>query len=796
MRRKFFTLFALLWTIVAIADVPFVYTVENTGVGCTAPPLPSVNDLPSIVRLPDPFAWSDGHGRITSFDDWKCRRSEIKAEIEHYEIGVKPNRPANISATYSGNILTVTVIENEKTVTLKSNVVMPTAGTGPFPVIIGMNSPTGSLSSSIFSSCIQIPFMHDQVATYNMSGTKDLNSPFYQMYPELSQAGDYCAWSWGVSRLIDGIELVQQQLNADLKHIGVTGCSYAGKMALFAGAFDERIALTIAQESGGGGTASWRISETLGSVEKISSTNYSWFMPALRDNFNGKVEKLPYDHHELLSMIAPRALLALGNDGWTWMADESGYIACMAAREVWKLMGVEDRFGFDFTGGHNHCSAAQSQVAAVTSFVDRFLCGNNDINTNILTSPYQNVNYQFWISDWANVTEPDVALEKVWLEAESVDCVTIGSDFAVKEDPNASNGKYVTAKDNLNSLDAAPGVQGLITIPFTVNKHRDFHVYFRLNCPAGSEDSFWVQIDNGPFVAYDGLNTNGEWQWTHIVSQALLAGPHKINIGYRENGAKLDKICITNDPANQLPTGMGESETGCVSIPKYFIFDFETGNITGWTKQNPGRGIDITQEDKYSGEYALKMVNGTGTSAWSIQAFTPPVEVVSGHAYNVSFWIRAVGGGGKGRISTTGSGQLGNQYWADFTVGDTWQQVAYKNLTATGNTVQLAFDMGYIANKTYYIDDIEFKDISVDPQPTVIIPDIEISDIKMFSPAPGVLNVMAPENSKVKITDIIGRTIGTYSVQTYSLELSLYTGTYIVSIENKNRTWTQKVLVK
>jgi hypothetical protein len=31
------------------------------------------------------------------------------------------------------------------------------------------------------------------------------------------------------------------------------GCSYADKMALFAGAFDERIALTIAQESGGGG---------------------------------------------------------------------------------------------------------------------------------------------------------------------------------------------------------------------------------------------------------------------------------------------------------------------------------------------------------------------------------------------------------------------------------------------------------------------------------------------------------------------------------------------------------------
>jgi hypothetical protein len=714
MRKVLFILWATLYAVAVLADdVPFVYNVENTGATCAQPPLPAANDLPSIVRLPNPFEWSDGRGTIASFNDWKCRRAEIKAEIEHYEIGVKPNRPANLSATYADGKLTVTVIENGETLTLSSAVTLPD-GPGPFPIIIGMNSRTGSLSPSLFDGFIQIPFTHNQVASYSMSGSKDLNAPFYKMYPHLSAAGDYCAWSWGISRLIDGIELVKNDLKADINRIGVTGCSYAGKMALFAGAFDERIALTIAQESGGGGTASWRVSETLGSVEKISSTNYSWFMPALRDHFNGKVEKLPYDHHELLAMIAPRALLALGNDDYVWMADESGYVACMAAREVYKFLGVEDRFGFDFSGGHSHCAAAPSQTAAVASFVDRFLRGNASIDTNITTSPYQNVNYQFWISEWANVTEPAVAPEQLYSEAESADCVLLGSDLIVENDADASAGKYVTVKAGQNSPDAAPaGAQGLLVRPFTVNNSHGFQLYLRLNSPSAA--SLWIQIDNGDFFSFD-VNTGGQWQWLPVANAPLLIGPHTLSIGFRTEGVKLDRIFLTNDPA-EIPTGLGGEETGCIALPICSILDFEAGSIAGWTKQNAGAGIDLTQEDVHWGNYALKMVNGLGTSAWGVQAFTPEIEIASGHVYNVTFWVKAVGGGGRGRISTTGTGSLGGTYWADFTVGDDWQKITHNNLTASGNTVRLSFDMGYVANKTYYIDDIVFEDITADPKP-------------------------------------------------------------------------------
>jgi len=381
-----------------VADVPLVYSKENTGEKCTPPQLAAPGQCPSVQKLPDPFEWSNGSGRVKTLADWECRRNEIKAEIENYELGKKPAPPQSVKATYSGGTLTVVVNDGSGSLTLTSKITVP-SGSGPFPVIIGMNSGTGALSSSLFSGFIQVPFMHDQCAKYSMNGQKDTNAPFYKMYPNLKQAGDYTAWSWGVSRLIDGLEQVKDQINADISHIGVTGCSYAGKMALFAGAFDERIALTIPQESGGGGINSWRVSDTIGNVEKIDNTNYSWFMQALKNNFNNKADRLPYDHHELIAMIAPRAFFTMGNPDYEWLGDKSGYTSAMAAYEVWKAMGIEDRYGFNFIGGHTHCQAASSQTNDVTKFIDRFLRGKNTSTANMLSSTVKH-DYSSWIATW------------------------------------------------------------------------------------------------------------------------------------------------------------------------------------------------------------------------------------------------------------------------------------------------------------------------------------------------------------------------------------------------------------
>jgi hypothetical protein len=363
---------------------------ENSGSNCMA----SAAGTKKNMKLPDPFAMHDGT-RITTKAQWECRRNEIKKDLEKYEIGPKPE-PASVSATLSGTTLTVTVTTSAGSLTLTSKVT--TASGTDNCVAIGMNG-----NASLISGCVQVPFMHDDVVKYGSASTQYQSDPFYKVYPELwGKVGNYSAWAWGISRLIDGIDKVKDQLKVDMTKIGVQGCSYAGKMALFGGAFDERVALTMAEESGGGGINSWRTSQdfytrTKTNIEKIDNTNYSWFLSSMKslDPYS-----LPHDHHELIAMVAPRAFVTFGNQDYEWLGDESGYKSVNAAKEVWKAMGIEDHIGYDFTSNHNHCRPPASQTNTAAAFVDRFLKGKT-ANTAIYIKP-QEGNFDL---DYTNVID-------------------------------------------------------------------------------------------------------------------------------------------------------------------------------------------------------------------------------------------------------------------------------------------------------------------------------------------------------------------------------------------------------
>ena len=384
--------------------IPLVYDKEYTNDNFQLPGILPIDKLPEIATLPDPFAWADGSGRSTDFKDWKRHRFEIAHQLQHYELGMKPVTPRDsIEAILNNGTLRVIVHENGEVLLLTAPIKYP-EGNGPFPAIIGIGRSTGALPEQLFDKrkIAQITFDFTQVMSHTQ---KRGNEPINRLYPEQTEMGSYCAWSWGISRLIDGLEKVEKKSRIDLSHLAISGCSFAGKMALFAGAFDERIALTIAQEPGGGGVNAWRVSETLENVETLGRTNYAWFLESMRQFAGKNVNRLPIDHHELAALIAPRALLVLGNTDYEWLAEESNYVSCQAARMVWKAFGIEDRMGFSIQGGHMHCMLPKSQYPEVEAFIDKFLLGKTYVDTFVTKADmFEDMDYLKWMP-WANEIE-------------------------------------------------------------------------------------------------------------------------------------------------------------------------------------------------------------------------------------------------------------------------------------------------------------------------------------------------------------------------------------------------------
>lgn len=371
------------------------------GGGCTVPPMPSYASLPANSFLPDPFTFLNGTP-VRTRADWTCRRAEIATLAQEFEYGYKPNTPNSATtATRTGNTLAVTVTDNGRTISFNASITYPTTGVAPYPAIIGVGG--SSLNNSALASMgvAVINFPNNEIAQQTNQSSRGVGK-FYDMYGSSHSAGALMAWAWGVSRLIDAIEKTPAA-NIDPTRLGVTGCSRNGKGALAAGAFDERIKLTIPQESGSGGSGSWRVSDWMLSQGQTTQTlsqivNENVWFRANFNQFSTTANKLPFDHHSIIGLVAPRAILIIEND-ILWLGPQSSWSAANAARSVWQALGVFDTMGYSLTTSHTHCVFPSSQQSEVNAYVQKFLIGGGAGNTNVMRNdPGVTFNEAMWIN--------------------------------------------------------------------------------------------------------------------------------------------------------------------------------------------------------------------------------------------------------------------------------------------------------------------------------------------------------------------------------------------------------------
>ena len=158
--------------------------------------------------------------------------------------------------------------------------------------------------------------------------------------PAYREFGAISAWAWGLSRMLDALE---REAGVDASRAAVLGHSRLGKTALWAGASDTRFKLVISNNSGCLGAAPSRrdFGERLGHLAYIQSF---WFSEKMV-NYAWREERLPVDQHQLLALVAPRALYVASSseDGG---ADPYGeFLSARAASKVWELYGLKGLSG-------------------------------------------------------------------------------------------------------------------------------------------------------------------------------------------------------------------------------------------------------------------------------------------------------------------------------------------------------------------------------------------------------------------------------------------------------------------
>lgn len=299
---------------------------------------PDVPDLPVRVGLPDPFLRPDGT-RVQTTKEWPAQREHLKALLSHYMYGRMPPRPTGDqialkltakAPALDGNAFeeryTLTLTRNGRSADLRFALIRPSRQ-GRHPTIIKncralfdkataieryhetIDRDLAAASEAIGRGYLLCKFRREDFAPDRRNNRK---AGVFPLYPEPEYDwGSIAVWAWTHQVVLDALNTLGL---ADMDRIVSTGHSRGGQTAIAAGIFDERIDVVVPCTGGYGACGTLRVRDpkgvrgTMDYIAHLKKSVPHWFNARYLE-FVGNQNKLPFDAHTLVGLIAPRPLL-------------------------------------------------------------------------------------------------------------------------------------------------------------------------------------------------------------------------------------------------------------------------------------------------------------------------------------------------------------------------------------------------------------------------------------------------------------------------------------------------------
>lgn len=290
--------------------------------------------------------------------NWDTRRSELLELFRSHVYGRRPSIDAEISFRVEGEIpdptngqgvgskVICTIKEGGRQFQFPFLVYVPRNAQGKVPLIVLIDNrrfpdpaeptefwPVATiLSAGYATACFHTSDVDPDRADGYAEGVRGFLA---KGQPRDAEGwGSLSAWGWAASRILD---YALQELPIDDQRTAVVGHSRGGKTALWAAAEDPRFTIAYANESGCGGAAlsRRRYGETIG---RITNVFPHWFCERLTD-YSDAEDKLPVDQHQLMALIAPRAIYVASAAEDLWADPRGEYLSLVEAAPAYTLLG-------------------------------------------------------------------------------------------------------------------------------------------------------------------------------------------------------------------------------------------------------------------------------------------------------------------------------------------------------------------------------------------------------------------------------------------------------------------------